>query len=163
MWPGVDMHAIVASHRGLVEGGQTFASPGVFVDKSGGEIIADVSVIPLYPERGIGFAVIKDKTQQVLSRKALRTSEEKYRRVFENSPMVIVSSRLDGLIEMASPSVSDVAGYDADEIVGSGQRLKYLDKEASNSFHYRCTIPHYACWYIICGCGRLLPVIIQDI
>ena len=118
LWPGVDLHAIVASHRGLVESGETFASPGIFVCKSGDEVIADVSVIPLYPERGIGFAVVKDMTQQALSRRALAASEEKYRRVFENSPMAIVNCRLDGFIEMASPSVSDVVGYAADEIVG---------------------------------------------
>ena len=128
LWPDVDMHGIIASHAGLVMAGETFRSPGVLTGKSGEEFIVDVNVIPLYPERGIGFAVVKDVTQQVQIRKELGASVEKYRMIFENSPMAIVSSRLDGFIEMVSPSVLEIINCSIEEVVGKNM-MDFLIEE----------------------------------
>lgn len=73
-----------------------------------------------------GFAVLAvDVTDRVIATESLKASEERYRTIAdryrmlaENASDVVFRLDLDLVVQWVSPSVTDVLGYEADEVVG---------------------------------------------
>jgi diguanylate cyclase (GGDEF)-like protein/PAS domain S-box-containing protein len=61
---------------------------------------------------------ITDITESVSARDALATSEEHYRLIAENSLDVVFRSTLDGRLEWISPSVTEVTGWQPEQLIG---------------------------------------------
>jgi PAS domain S-box-containing protein len=63
----------------------------------------------------IGYSV--DITEQTLAEQALKESEEKFRKVFENSPLGIIIVNLDGRIIKANKTFSHYVQYTQEELL----------------------------------------------
>ncbi len=59
--------------------------------------------------------------------KTLQESEEKYRRIVENTTNVIMTTQPDGIISYLSPSSRDVLGYSPEELIGTNPMIFYPD------------------------------------
>jgi PAS domain S-box-containing protein len=57
-------------------------------------------------------------TEKKLAEIALHESEEKFRAIFESFQDIYYRTKLDGTVLMISPSVSELTGYDPEEIIG---------------------------------------------
>lgn len=67
----------------------------------------------------LGEVVAKhaDKQARAKAEAALRASEERFRRIFEESPMGVVMSELDGKIVAANGQLSKITGYSQEELL----------------------------------------------
>jgi len=82
---------------------------------------ASVSLRKDSSDRVIGFkGVVRDISARRESEMALRSSEERYRLLAENSSDVIWTLSLDGLLTYISPSIKAFSGYDPEELLGKG-------------------------------------------
>lgn len=61
--------------------------------------------------------IIKDITEMMLTRLALRESEERFQRLVNSAPDIIIRWSVDKGLEYISPSVSDITGYTPDELL----------------------------------------------
>ncbi len=78
-----------------------------------------VRVSVFRPEPGKFAAVYTDITVRVQLEKALKLSEEKFSRVFQASPNIIVISRIiDGLVLDVNEAMIRQSGYSREELVG---------------------------------------------
>jgi two-component system cell cycle sensor histidine kinase/response regulator CckA len=106
--------------RGIDEG------KSVLVDldyrhKDGSNVCLQSAVSFIRDERGIPIGlhgISRDVTKFKRSQEALRKSEEKYRRVVENSHDVIYQADMDGHLIFASASSVEVFGYTMEEMLG---------------------------------------------
>ncbi|RZI44183.1 PAS domain S-box protein [Herbaspirillum sp. HC18] len=64
-----------------------------------------------------GIAVYEDIHKRKQAEEALRQSEEKFRATFENAPLGIAESTLDGKITEANPKFLEIMGYTKEEIL----------------------------------------------
>jgi PAS domain S-box-containing protein len=69
---------------------------------------------------GISYyqTISRDITERKLNEKALRESEEKFRKVFEESPFGIVITGKDLWIQATNPAFCRMTGYDSEELTG---------------------------------------------
>jgi PAS domain S-box-containing protein len=65
----------------------------------------------------------RDISDRKSAEAALGESEERFRRVFEQSPLGMATADLDGRLRQANPALSGMLGYSAEELT----RLSYLD------------------------------------
>jgi PAS domain S-box-containing protein len=91
-----------------------------------------------------GFGIAQDITAQKESENALVNSEQKFRLLAENSEDIISVHAADGTIWYLSPSVTNVLGYEVDEVIGRSimdyvhpdDRHKFIPKpEEPSSLH----------------------------
>lgn len=83
----------------------------------------------------LGFLSInRDITERILAEEALRKSEEKYRKIFENVQDIFYQVDLRGLITEISPSVLRLAGYTHDELIGKPMLMLYEKPESREQF-----------------------------
>lgn len=66
-----------------------------------------------------GIGLLEDVTERKRAEEALRESEEKHRRVFENIQDVYLETLHDGTVVEVSPSVKTVVGFSREELVGA--------------------------------------------
>ncbi|MDF3128996.1 PAS domain S-box protein [Kiritimatiellaeota bacterium B1221] len=72
---------------------------------------------PLYDEENqlIGtLGISRDITERKVTEEALQKSEEKLRRIIENSTNMFYSHNLEGLLTYVSPQVNNILGYETD-------------------------------------------------
>ncbi len=84
------------------------------------------------PVRMVGMAI--DITANKESESKIKLSEEKYRNLVENIPVVTWISDGKGKTSYISPNVKNIFGYSDDEIVGKGEEL-WLDRIHEDDVH----------------------------
>jgi PAS domain S-box-containing protein len=76
----------------------------------------------------------QDVSGQKRAEEVLKTSEDKYRRIFENIQDVYYEVTLDGVVLEVSPSIEQVAGYKREEIIGKSLSDVYADPKKRDEF-----------------------------
>ena len=79
-------------------------------------------------------AVVTDITEQKMIEKALRESEEKYRKIFESLTDVYYRTDREGMVTEISPSVYSHAGWKLEEVIGHPVTDFYRDPTAREIF-----------------------------
>lgn len=86
--------------------------------KDGGEFPVEVRLRAMQAAgRILLVAVARDVTEQELYASRLRESEERFRAVFEHSPLGIAAARPDGRFTLVNPAFCAMLGYTADELL----------------------------------------------
>lgn len=83
--------------------------------------VGSYSLAPIRNGNGdiVGSVVVgRDVTDQKRAQEALKESEERYRRVVQNTTAVILRIGTDGVIRFANDRALDIFGYSADELIG---------------------------------------------
>ncbi|QSE96937.1 response regulator [Fulvivirga lutea] len=70
--------------------------------------------------------VAYDITEKTESRKKLKSSEEKFRNIFESFQDLYFRTNFKGNITMLSPSVKDILGYDEKKMIGKNATNYYI-------------------------------------
>ncbi|CAN1210100.1 hypothetical protein TUMEXPCC7403_07885 [Tumidithrix helvetica PCC 7403] len=118
-------------------------------DEKGQQRWLDVSKIPFHNSMGevVGLlCTIEDITERKLAEDALRASEEKLRRIFENAPIGIVLCTVNGLFVEANPTFCHMLGFTEAELreltfqeitypSDLHQELSYVQKCLQNEVH----------------------------
>ncbi len=121
-----DSDEIAWLNKGISRGEEIIPKP------DGTSLIFDIIKVPLFNEDGSrkGLVVIgRDITQRILSEKALRESEVKYRKIFENVQDVFYQADLNGKIIEISPSIERYSGYSREELIGKYIKNLYKNPE----------------------------------
>ncbi len=111
-----DSDEIAWQNKGITRGEEVIPKP------DGTSLIFDIIKVPLFNDDGSrkGLVVIgRDITKRKESEKALRESEEKYRKIFENVQDVFYQTDLNGIIIEISPSIERYTGYSREELIGT--------------------------------------------
>ncbi len=87
----------------------------------GKRIYLSINASPLFDDNeelsGM-VAIVNDITEEVLSRRKLHLSEEKYRTIFEITGTAIVTIEEDMTMSLVNRKFEEITGYKTDEIVG---------------------------------------------
>jgi PAS domain S-box-containing protein len=83
----------------------------------GGEIHLDVHARPIVREgRTVVAGISRDVTDQVEARRALQASEEKYRTIVENVPVILWTTDATGSVGFLSGGIERVTGFASEEV-----------------------------------------------
>jgi len=66
-----------------------------------------------------GMCVVEDITEQERTKEALKGSEEKFKKLADNSPGIIMLSDMNGVCRFVSPSIERIIGYRPEEVLGT--------------------------------------------
>src|SRR5262249_9828546 len=79
-----------------------------------------------WPDGSLRYAVthVEDITTRRLQEQELRTSEQRYRSLVENSPAIVMRFNRDYELTYISPSAAELPGLPIDEVIGSDRLLK---------------------------------------
>jgi len=97
-----------------------------YIRKSGDIIWARVRIAPVENGRGeiqCFVTHVEDITERRRAEEALRSSEEKYRRLVANLPDVAWTATVDGRTAYMSPNVEAVTGFSAGEMYANSEEL----------------------------------------
>jgi len=106
----------------------------------GREFPAEVNVVPVsYGDRDNRLVIVREVTERVAFKEALKRSEEQYRDLFEHVPDGVYRTLHDGTVLAANPAMARILGFaSADELVRYGntrdvhadeQQARALDKQ----------------------------------
>ncbi|MFH1010022.1 MAG: PAS domain S-box protein [bacterium] len=113
----------------------------VLTAKNGVKRAIDGSCAPLKDEQQkvLGIVLVFREIEEYKHiQDALRESEEKYRRLVENSRDVIMLTQPDGIISYLSPACREVLGYEPEDLVGKQPWIVHPDDLAQvKEIHYR--------------------------
>ncbi len=119
LWPGEMAEMYNAKDRELLESGRTQVYE-YKIKSSSGEIRSVIFRKSLFSnedgEIGGIVGAYFDITDQKAAQEALKLSEEKFRTIFNDSPVGIVQTTLDGHILSANRAFCDMMGYSGSEI-----------------------------------------------
>ncbi len=108
---------------------------GVWLRRDGKAVYYETAGISVtYQGKQVRQVFMRDVTDRKLMEAALRDSEEKYRRLFEESRDVISIVGPDGTILDISPSCLDMLGYTREELKGTNIRQLYADPQDREKF-----------------------------
>lgn len=94
--------------------------------------ISDLGTLDPPGRRGWA-GTIRNITVKQLAEAALKESEERYRRIFQNIQDVYFEVSLDGLVIEISPSIEQLAGYHRDHLIGQNFNSLIADAAESQS------------------------------
>jgi PAS domain S-box-containing protein len=126
----------------LVLSGETVISERVFVRPDGAEIVVEIH-IKMMPD-GTLQSIYLDITERTVIQENLRSSEEKFRKVFMTTPDSITINRLeDGMFISVNKGFIQTTGYSEAEIIGktshelnlwvnTADRLKFINLIKTN-------------------------------
>ncbi|MBK9756278.1 MAG: PAS domain S-box protein [Nannocystis sp.] len=118
-----DRHAVLTQWRLATRERRPFRMEFRFLAAGGPEVHVLGQSAPLRDAHGdvVGsIGTITDITTRKTAEDALRESEERYRRLFEDAIEGIVQTRIDGTIEAANPAFARMLGHDsAAELIGT--------------------------------------------
>lgn len=77
-----------------------------------------LNIMKISASENIVFGLVEDLDSQKKSEKALIESEEKFRAVYESSPMGILITKSPGIIYDLNPSFAEMMGYSEEELKG---------------------------------------------
>ncbi|MGC9307218.1 MAG: PAS domain S-box protein, partial [Thermoplasmatota archaeon] len=106
----------------VLEDGLIENIPYTFLREDGTPFLAELSVATIYDDEGnpTAFAgVTRDVTEQKKMKQELQESEEKFRRLAEQSFDGIFSMDWRGVFTYVSPAVRRIAGYEPEEVEGT--------------------------------------------
>lgn len=89
--------------------------------RTGEQVWRDVFLNPIFlPDGSLNeiSVIANDITEKKLSETAVRESEEKFRNIFESFQDIYFRCDPEGVISMVSPSVRQVLGFDANDVLG---------------------------------------------
>jgi PAS domain S-box-containing protein len=111
---------------------------GAFMVYSSEPMVFDIKEQQLINEIGsdVSFALstIEKEKQRMQTAEALRVSEEKYRKIFNNVQDVFYQTDSKGIITEISPSIFKLAGYQHEELIGKSVELFYYDQKERRIF-----------------------------
>jgi two-component system cell cycle sensor histidine kinase/response regulator CckA len=140
-----------------------------FVRKDGSRGLRETIIVPVKNQRGEPIATVgvnRDITDRSRAEQALRSSEELFRLLVENSSDIVFILDEKGILEFVSPSVERVLGYKPSELLGSSS-LHLLPAEQAQAAFTRIgaclagdspAIREYECRHAD-GSSRMLEVI----
>ncbi|MFQ5764558.1 MAG: PAS domain S-box protein [Rhodospirillales bacterium] len=76
------------------------------------------------------FVIVSDITEHMRAEEALRESEERFRHIYENTPVMLHSIGKDGRLLSVSDYWLKVLGYERDEVLGQ-KAVKFMTKECA--------------------------------
>ena len=86
--------------------------------KDGVEFPADIMLSPLVKDQGLSvLAMVRDLTDTKRAEKAMREREEKFRTIYEASPVAIVEVDEDGKFLSCNPAAVSLFGYSEKELL----------------------------------------------
>ena len=108
-----DLHEAVDGHgREVLQGKKIKIPAGLFQRPDGSIILADVHVIPTFQHRGEAFVIARNVTQQVHNQQQLKTSEKKFRNIFDHSHQGILLFDTNlGKVKECNARTLDIFGY----------------------------------------------------
>jgi PAS domain S-box-containing protein len=92
---------------------------------------------PVYDDEGnfIGRrATNRNATDRWIAEQKLKESERKYKYIFNSFPDVYYRTTLDGIVEVITPSIRNVSGYVAEELIGQNILKVYVEEKDRESF-----------------------------
>ena len=98
---------------------------------AGTELIALVSLIPIIYD---GEEVLLATWQDVTTQRKVEEQMRKLSRAVEQSPVSIVVTDVDGIIEYANPKASETSGYSNEELIGSNPRILQSGHTLTNEY-----------------------------
>lgn len=141
-FPGRDLHAYIVDNERRVNNGESFSTQGVFTGFENKRCLVKANVVPTFYQLGEAFIIFKDVTNEVLSKKALRVSEGRYKDIYENSHEAIIyidSKSLD--IIMCNNKALDIFGAsDIQEFRTIDSSCFYLDDYSTTTCSKRMYI-----------------------
>ena len=113
-----DRPILDAALRALIAAGKPYDVEFRIRRPTDQKIVHIHSIAEFDPSAKIVFGVIQDITARKQDEAAIRESEEKYRNIVETSPDLIWETDADGKFTYLSPTVSDLLGYPAEDLIG---------------------------------------------
>lgn len=111
--------------------GKTLNFQTSITDEKDNTIWRDIFINPIFlPDGRIEevSVIANDITEKKHAEDALKTSEEKFRNIFESFQDIYFRCSTEGVITMVSPSVTEVLGFESKEILGQSIDAFFISK-----------------------------------